>query len=262
MNKLIAGITGVAAILGTSLLMPAAAYAEKLEIRWGASPGYKPFIFKKEDGTLTGFDYEIGAAICAELKAECTWVEQAWDGIIPGLLAKNYDAILSSMTITDERQKVISFTVKYYNAPNVFIAKDGTSLDDAAGKLAGVKIGTQAGTTHQKYLEAKFPEAEIKTYPSQDEVWLDMKSGRIDATLVSAPQAESWLKSDQGQGFALAGGEHGDQAFFGIGEGIGLRKEDDKLREKISEGIKAIRANGEYAKINARYFDIDIYGAE
>lgn len=262
MKKILAATIGIVAIVCAATAIPTVTVAEELNIRWGTSPGYKPFIYKNEDGTLTGFDYEIGKALCAELNANCTWVEQAWDGIIPGLLAKNYDAILASMSITEERSKVIDFTVKYYHAPNVFITKEGTKLDDTYGKLSGVKVGVQAGTTQHKFLQAKYPKAKIKTYPTQDEVWLDLKAGRIDTTFVTVPQAGSWLKSNNGKGFALSGSTHSDKKYFGVGEGIGVRKGETELRDKISAAIKAIRANGEYAKINARYFNVDIYGAE
>ncbi len=166
------------------------------------------------------------------------------------------------MSITAERSKVIDFTIPYQASPTVFIAKSGVELNDAYETgLEGVTIGTQAGTVQQKFLEAKFPKATIKTYPSQDEVWLDMKSGRVDATFVGAPQAESWLKSDDGAGFALAGTEHESQEFFGVGAGIGVRQGETELRDKLSAAIRAIEANGEYKKINDRYFETNIYPA-
>lgn len=262
MKRLMTATLGLGAVLGAALMATSVSAEDQLEIRWGTSPGYKPFIYKTEDGQLTGFDYEIGAALCAELNAECTWVEQAWDGIIPGLQANNYDAILASMSITEERKKVIDFTIPYQAAPTVFIAKDGVELNDAyESGLEGVTIGTQAGTVQHKFLEAKYPNAEIKTYPAQDEVWLDLKSGRIDATFVGAPQAESWLKSDDGAGFGLSGTEHESEEFFGIGAGIGVRQGEEELRDKISEAIRAIEASGEYKKINDRYFETNIYPA-
>lgn len=95
--------------------------AAETTIRWGTEAGYKPFMFKTAEGELTGFDYEIGNAICAELKATCTWVEQDWDGIIPALKAGKYDAILASMSITAERQKAVDFTGKYYHVPYAFV---------------------------------------------------------------------------------------------------------------------------------------------
>lgn len=236
--------------------------AQDLVIRWGTSPGYEPFIYKNADGSLTGFDYEIGAALCAEMNAECSWVEQAWDGIIPGLLAENYDAILGSMSITPDRQEVIDFTVKYQQGVERFVAKKDATYEDTPEGLAGVKIGVQLGTTAHDYLKAVFPDADIKTYPSQDEVWLDLAAGRIDASLVGAIPGETFLTSDAGADFAQFGEPHDDPQYFGVGAGIGVRKGEEELRDAISEAILAIRANGEYAKINARYFSVDIYGEE
>lgn len=262
MKKLLAATLGVAAMLGAAAMTTTSASAEDLKIRWGTSPGYEPFIYKKPDGSLTGFDYEFGEALCKEMKAECTWVEQAWDGIIPALQANNYDAILGSMSITPKRQEVIDFTIPYQRGVTRFVAKEGATFNDARGEMKGVKIGVQAGTTEHDYLKAYYPDAEIKTYPSQDEVWLDMKAGRVEATVVGFVLAKKVLESDKGAGLAIFGSEHKDEKIFGPGAGIGVRKDDTDLRDKISAAILALRANGEYQKINANYFDIDIYGEE
>jgi len=245
----------------SALALTSPALAEELTIRWGTSPGYKPFIFKKADGSLTGFDYEIGDALCEEMNAKCSWVEQAWDGIIPGLKAKNYDAILASMSVTSDRQKIIDFSRTYQNAPSRFVAKDGADFDDT-GDLAGKIIGVQRGTTHHDLIKAKFPKAEIKPYPSQDEVWLDLTADRIDGTFTSSLVAAGWLAGDDAKGYGVTGADFFDTDILGSGAAIAVRKGEDELREKLSAAIDAIRANGKYQIINARYFDFDIFGSE
>ncbi|XYK79039.1 MAG: transporter substrate-binding domain-containing protein [Labrenzia sp.] len=249
------------AVLG-SVAAPAPAFAESLKIRWGTSPGYEPFIYKKSDGSLTGFDYEIGVALCEELKAECTWVEQAWDGIIPALQAENFDAILSSMSITEKRQAVVDFTDPYYRTATRFVGREGEEFNDARGELKNVKVGVQAGTTQHDYLKKFYPDADIKPYPTQDEVWLDLKAGRVDVTPISFIVADKVLETDKGAGLAYFGGEHTDPEVFGPGAGIAVRKGDDALREKITAAIHAIHKNGTYDKVNSKYFEIDIYPSE
>jgi len=261
MRKILVSTLTAVSICASALTVTTSAHAEDLTIRWGTSPGYKPFIFKNADGSLTGFDFEIGAALCAEMKAKCTWVEQAWDGIIPGLKAENYDAILASMSVTPDRQKVIDFSRTYQNAPSRFVAKEGADFDDT-GDLAGKVVGVQRGTTHHDLVKAKYPNVEIKPYPSQDEVWLDLTAGRIDGTFTSSLVAAGWLKGDEAKGYGMTGEDYFDAAILGSGAAIAVRKGEDELRDKISAAIDAIRASGEYQKINARYFDFDIFGSE
>lgn len=237
-----------------------AAAAEDLTIRWGTEAGYKPFMYKDAEGNLTGFDYDIGNAICAELKAKCTWVEQDWDGIIPGLLAKRYDAILASMSIIEERKRVIDFSVPYYNINDRFVGREDAGLDDGEG-LAGKVVGVLRGSTDANYLIQYRPDVTVREYPSQEEVWLDLAAGRIDAAFASVIVVDDgFLKTDAGKGFAMFGKEYTDPAIFGEGTGIGVRKEDTELRAKIDTAIEAIRENGAYAEINNKYFSFDIWG--
>ena len=87
------------------------------QVRLGVNPGYAPFEYKKPDGSLAGFDIDLGKEICKRMDADCTWVESDFDGLIPALKAKKMDAILSSMSITPARQKQINFSDKLYGTP-------------------------------------------------------------------------------------------------------------------------------------------------
>lgn len=225
-------------------------------IRWGTEAGYKPFMFKTSDGELTGFDYEIGNAICAQLKATCSWVEQDWDGIIPALNAGKYDAILASMSITAERQKVVDFTGKYYHVPYTFVGATAAGLMDDA-TLDGKTVGVQRGTVTQVYLEAERPNIYIKTYPTQDEVWLDLTAGRIDAGMANKIVInDGFLSEEKGVDFSLFGQEYADPKYFGDGTGIAVRKSDDMLKKMISDAIIQLRENGTYQAINTKYFPL------
>jgi lysine-arginine-ornithine-binding protein len=237
------------------------AAADDMTIRWGTEAGYKPFMFKDSDGNLVGFDYDIGEAICAELKATCTWVEQDWDGIIPGLMANRYDAILASMTDTPDRRRAVDFTDKYYSVPVRFVASAEAGFE-SVDDLAGRTVGVQRGTSMAQYLRENHPDVTVKEYPTTEEVWLDLASGRVDASLgTTLVIVDGFLNTDAGAGFAMFGPDYSNPEYFGV-TSIAIRKGDAELAEAINGAIKALRASGTYQEINAKYFDFDIYGAE
>ena len=235
--------------------------ADKLRI--GVEGAYPPFSWKEPDGTLMGFDIDIAHALCEKMGVECELIEQDWDGIIPQLLNRKYDAIIASMTITEERKKRVDFTNKYYNTPAKFIAPEASGLDDSASGLAGKVIGVQRATIHQCYMEKTFPDVELKLYPTQEEVFQDLAAGRIDAQLSDSVQSlEGFLETEAGEGFGFFGGDQFDPECYGEGAGIAVRKNSPDLIAAFNNAIQAIRADGTYADINARYFDFDVYGAD
>ena len=230
-------------------------------LRVGVEGAYPPFSWKESDGTLKGFDIEIAEAVCAELKRECVLIEQDWDGMIPALLAKKFDTIIASMSITEERKKRVDFSDKYYNTPAKFVARKGSGLEISKSGLAGKRIGLQRGTTHQCYMEKMYPDVELVLYGTQDEVFQDLAIGRIDAQFSDSIAADDgFLKTDAGKDFEFVGGDQHDEACHGPGAGMAVRKQDTQLRDDLNQAIKAIRANGTYQKINAKYFDFDIFG--
>lgn len=252
---------GLALAAGAFALSAHVAAAED-PLRVGVEGAYPPFSEKTASGELIGFDIDIANEICARLNRECVLVEQDWDGIIPALLAKKYDAIIASMSITDERKKKVDFTNKYYNTPAKFASKEGAFGDDSPSTLAGKSIGVQRGTIHDDYVSAVYKDSDIKRYGTQDEVYLDLTAGRLDAILAdSLAISDGFLKTDQGQGYAFFGNDHTDRKYFGDGAGIAVRKGEDDLRLAINKAIADIRADGTYVKLMEKYFDIDIYGS-
>ncbi len=218
---------------------------------------YPPFSSTEASGEVVGFDIDIANALAAEMGMEATMVKTDWDGIIPALLEGKCDAIIASMSITDERKQVIDFSAKYYNSPAGFIGRDGMTLADLEGKVVGV----QRGTIHQDFMEGEFPNVELRLYGSQDEVYLDLAAGRIDAAMGdSIAMDDGFLSTDAGAGFSFFGEMYSVPKYHGEGAGVGVRQEDTALRDSFSAAIQAIRDSGEYAKINDKYFDIDIYG--
>jgi arginine/ornithine transport system substrate-binding protein len=235
--------------------------AEPLKLRVAVEGAYPPFSAVAADGSLKGFDIDIANAVCAEMKAECKLVQQDFDAMIPALQAKKSDLIVASLSITPERLKVVDFSDKYYKTPNRLIAKAGSKIDGSPAGFKGAKIGVQRSSINDRYASAKFDGAAIVRYAKQDEVWLDLAAGRIDATLVDAVAGDAgFLKTPAGKGFAFTGPAYVDPEFFGRGVGIALRKGEPELKARLDAAIKAIRGNGVYGKIQDRYFDFDVYG--
>jgi arginine/ornithine transport system substrate-binding protein len=237
--------------------------ADKMHVKVATEGAYPPFNSIDADGKVQGFDVDIGNALCAAANLECEWVVQDWDGMIPGLLAKKYDAILASMSITDERKQKVDFTKKYYNSGARFVIKSGSQIELTPEGLKGKAVGVQRATIHENFLRDNFPEADIRLYGTQDEANADMVAGRLDLLLAdSVALDEGFVKTDQGKGFEFIGQTYSDPKWFGEGAGIAVRKEDTKLRDALDGAIKQIRQDGTYKKIQDKYFTYDIYGAE
>jgi len=256
MKKLALGLACCAALFGS------AAFAK--EVRLASDFTYPPFNYKNAEGTPVGFDIEIADALCKEAKLECTWVAQSWDALIPSLLAHKSDVIMASMRITEDRKKKILFTDKYYQTPARFAAAKNADFAMDLDGLKGKVIGVQQGTTADNYVTDKFGSvAEIKRYTGQDEVYIDMQNGRLDATFGNVDQlALAFLDKPEGKNFEFKGEEVTDKKYIGEGTALALRKQDTALAEKFNAAIKTIRENGTYDKIAAKYFNFDIYGAK
>ncbi len=239
----------------------ASASAQADQLRVGVEGAYPPFSWKEPDGSLKGFDIDFAEEICKRLGRECVLIEQEWDGMIPALLAKKFDTIIASMSITDERKKKVDFTDKYYNTPPGIVAKADAGFKRTNAGLKGKRLGVQRATTHQCTAESLFPDAELVLYATQEEIFQDLASGRLDAQISDSLQAlEGFLKQDMGKGYAFVGDMIDDEACQGVGAGFAVRKKDTSLRDAMSKAIKAIRDDGTYKKLNDKYFDIDIYG--
>ena len=253
-------VTKSVLMLTTALLF--SSISAQADVKFGvASEPYPPFSAKDASGSWAGWEIEIGNAICAAMNETCEWVEVSWDGIIPALKSKKFDAIMASMSITQKRMKVISFSDKYYNTPAVVVAQKSADIDASPESLAGKIIGVQTGTTNNDYAQKYYADtaAVIKPYQTSDERNQDLVSGRNDAVLGDSLALSAFLASDVGQCCEVKG-EIADQAIYGPGIGAGIRKEDNELREKFNAAIAKIRADGTYDKISAKYFSFDIYG--
>lgn len=252
----------LAAILACTAIGMACA-KDITEIRFGTDPANAPFEFKDKDGKLAGFDIDLGNAICAQLKAKCSWTENDFDGMIPALKAKKFDVINASMSVTEKRLKEIDFSSRVSHTPSRMVAKAGSKLLPAPESLKGKRVGVQQGTTHETYAKEKWGKAgvEVVSYAKNDQIYADLQAGRLDAAVMDGVEAsDNFLKLPQGKGFAFAGAELKDDKIFGHGTGLGVRKEDAELKAALNKALAELKANGTYKKLMTKYFAMDVSG--
>ncbi|WP_420393407.1 transporter substrate-binding domain-containing protein [Acuticoccus sp.] len=250
----------IAALVAAALAAPAAAQ-DTMELRIGTEGAYPPFNFYDSDRNLTGFDVDIARALCEEMNADCTFVAQSWDGIIPALRAGKFDAIIASMSITPERDEVVDFTNKYYNTPPaIAVPKDSELTEASAEAMADITLGAQSATTHANYAEEYFPETELRRYGTPEEYKLDLASGRIDAAIDDVVVLSDWVNSEDGACCEILTTLTPDPVINGMGAGIAVREGEEELIAKFNDAIAAIREDGTYEEIQSKYFDFDVYG--
>ena len=243
-----------------TLLLAGAAQADQVRIGIAAEP-YPPFASPDAAGNWVGWEIEIIDAICTAAELDCVLTETAWDGIIPALISGRIDAIMASMSITEERAQVVDFSEPYYNTPTIIVGQRDIEMDATPEGLAGKVLGVQVATIHQSYAQTYFEGAtELRTYQTQDEVNQDLAAGRIDATQADSLALEEFLSTEAGQCCEIKGQVAMDEAILGRGAGAAVRQGDDALREAVNRGIETIIADGTYDEITARYFETSILG--
>ena len=262
MRRLTFAALFAALIIAAGTTAAGTASADMKKVTLGTEGAYPPFNWIDENGALQGFDIDIGNALCAAAELDCTWVIQDWDGIIPGLLAKKFDAIVASMSITAERKEVVDFTGKYYTTPAKFVRMKGSGIEITPEGLAGKAVGVQRATIHANFLEDNYGDTvTIRAYASQEEANLDFGAGRVDLLLAdSVALLEGFLNTPDGGDAEFVGPDFTDPQWFGDGAGIAVRKGETELLDALNGAIEAIRADGTYKTINDAYFDFDVYG--
>ena len=246
-------------LLGSAASLILVASVSQAEMRIGIDPApYLPFSAESASGNLEGWEIEITEAICAAMNEDCVWVKTAWDGLIPALTSNKIDAIINSMSITEERMKTIDFSNKYYSTPAVIVAPKESKISADPASIDGMIVGVQVATTHANYVEVHMDNATVKSYQNFDEHNQDLFAGRLDAVVGDSMAMQPFLTSAEGQCCEIKGDLH-DVSVFGPGVGVGLRKGSD-LKAKINAAIDQIRADGTFDKISAPYFNFNIYG--
>jgi len=267
-----------------SLLLIGHVYADKIKI--GTEGAYPPWNSKDASGALIGFEVELANELCAIMGHECTIVEQDWDGMIPALLMRKFDAIMAGMSITAERQKTITFSQGYADEVAALAVMKGSNLEgmktpagigltspngDAKkalktikAALAGKTVCTQTGTIHQNFLESgDVGKVNVRTYKTQDEVNLDLVAGRCDVALAAAVAFTDYAEKS-GKPLVLVGPTFSGGA-FGNGVGVGMRqggddtigKRDAQLLKDFNKAIKTARKQGIISKLAIKHFGFD-----
>ena len=253
-------VIALAAVLGIS--GGALAQAEQVKVGFAAEP-YPPFTSPDASGNWEGWEVDFQKAVCAEAKLDCVITPVAWDGIIPALTSKKIDMIIGSLSITAERMQTIDFSDKYYNSLPGIIGPKDQKFEPTPEGLNGKTLGVQVATIHQVYANKYFGAAgaTVKEYQTQDEANNDLAAGRIDAVQADSVAMLEFLKTEQGTACCdMKGMVKDDPEVLGLGVGVGLRKGETELKDKINAAIKAIRENGTYDTFSKKYFDFDIYG--
>ena len=259
-----------------SLFIIGNANADKIKI--GTEGAYPPWNSKNEAGKLIGFEVELAYTLCRYIGQQCTIVEQDWDGMIPALIMRKFDAIMAGMSITAERQKAISFSQGYADEVASLAVMKGSSLEgldtpaginltkpNAAAKkalktltaaLAGKTVCVQTATIHQNFLDSgDVGKVNVRTYKTQDEVNLDLASGRCDAALAAAVAFNDYAEKS-GKPVVLTGPTFSGGA-FGNGVGVGIRKDDTELLKAFNKAIDKARKNGDISRIATKWFGFD-----
>jgi polar amino acid transport system substrate-binding protein len=255
-----ARISRIVALTCVLVALSFAAPAQQSKLRIVSEGTNPPFSVINASGELEGFDIDIARALCTKMQADCDIAAQDWDGIIPALLARKYDAIVASMNVTEDRKNVVAFTKPYYRSPSTFVVRKGTDVKDVSPTaLIGKSIGVQSATNHSAFLEDVYSRSIVRLYNTVADAYRDLAAGRVEYVMYDKLAIYDWLKTPEGACCEIAPAELNDPAYFGSGVAIALRKGDDTLVQKFNAAIDGIVADGTYAKINAKYFPFPIF---
>ncbi len=267
-----------------SLFIMTNAYSDKIKI--GTEGAYPPWNSKDASGKLIGFEVELAWTLCRYIGKQCEIVEQDWDGMIPALLMRKFDAIMAGMSITDERLKTINFSQGYADEVAQLAVMKGSALEGMdtpsginlsiggsavkkalktiEGALAGKTVCVQTATIHQNFLDSgDVGSVNVRTYKTQDEVNLDLAAGRCDVALAAAVAFTDYAEKS-GKPVVLVGPTFSGGA-FGNGVGVGIRKggsgaigeRDAQLLKDFNMAINKARKNGDISRIATKWFGFD-----
>jgi lysine/arginine/ornithine transport system substrate-binding protein len=236
--------------------------ADVSTLRFGLEAQYPPFESKGANGELQGFDIDVGNAVCASAHLKCSWVETSFDGLIPALQGRKFDAINSAMNATEKRRQAIDFTSIIYRVPTQLIAHNGSGLLPTPEALKGKRVGVLQASIQETFAKAHWEPAGVTVVPYQDQnqVYADLVAGRLDATLVLAPAGQTgFLSRPDGKDFAFVGQPVRDDRILGSGIAFGIRKGDAELKKQLDTAIAKVQADGTVKTLAQKYFgNIDV----
>ena len=257
----------VATIIGATMALTVTAANAQDTIRIGTEGAYPPWNYTEANGELAGFEIDLANAMCEKMGTTCEFVAQDWDGIIPALMNGRYDAIIAGMSITEERKERINFSDGYASEPAYFLAakssplQEAKTVDQIKAAIDGMVVGVQTATTHHNFVDQELGDTvEPRLYDTQENMELDLSSGRIDAALADYAAWKAFMEKPDGADFDVFGpGLSGsDFPVFGAGVGVGLRKDDTELLERINAALAELKADGTMTLLSNQYFGVDI----
>jgi octopine/nopaline transport system substrate-binding protein len=254
------------ALVLASLAMLAAAGARAESLKIGSSADFAPWESVDASGQIVGFDKDVGAEICKRIGADCTWANQTFDGLLPGLEVGKFDLIISGISINADREKKVDFSVAYADAPNNVVALSDSEIVSAKSKadlektLRGKTIGVQTGSTHEQVVKAHFDDADVRLYDRPDQIADDLAAGRIDAGLMERSAWEGLMTARGDKSLAFAGPllTSADYVEFGEGQGVALKKGTADLKGRIDKAISGMLADGTMANLSGKWFRYDV----
>ena len=257
------------------------------KIKIATEGDYPPWNYKDASGNLVGFEIELAKELCTRMNAICEIIPQKWRGIIKGLNAGKYDAIMAAMSITEDRKKLVTFSRNYAGTPNVFVVRkdnplanfqsdlkqltldvddispaEQAALDAIFKAFKGKIIGVQVATTHAKFADQYMGDrAEIRIYDFQHTIDLDLYQGRLDAVIGDFAYWQPLIKSEQGKDYKIVG-PHMTGGPFGEGVGVAVRKKDQDLADMFSRAIEDTIKDGTIKKLAVQWFGYDASAKE
>lgn len=222
-------------------------------LRVAMSGQYPPFSFTNDQNEVVGFDASIGEAIAERMGLKAKIVTTPFDGIIAGLLAKKYDAVVASMTITPEREKAVDFVGPYYHAGRTIVVKASSSIQKLE-ELNGKTVGVTLGDAHEKWARAQ-GDLTVRSYKGLPEMLVDLDAGRIDALVMDSIPVMVAVK-ETGQKVRILDTPNIEGGRVALG--IAIRKNNPELKAKMQKVLEDMLADGAYEKISMKWIGSDI----
>ncbi|MDT8390668.1 MAG: ABC transporter substrate-binding protein/permease [Lentisphaeria bacterium] len=230
---------------------PADAQDSPRPLRVALTGKYPPFSYYDNKGELTGFDVDVSHEIARRLNRDAQIVTTEWDGILAGLLAGKYDAVIGSMAVTAERAKAVNFSTPYYQSgAQLFVHRDNPAKVYNINECDGKKIAAVLGETYQQFLDKKHPNVNVTTLKSSVEIFELLEAKRITG-FVSDRLVGSWQIKSANRSFVPVG-----PMLYAEDIAIPVRKEDTDLLEKINAALTDMRSDGTMGRIQGKYFGL------
>ena len=227
-------------------------------IRFLTEVDYPPFNYAGPDGNPVGFNVDLARMICEELKVQCTVQMRRFDTLLTSLAENRGDAVMASIAVTPDMRRLADFSDPYYRTPARFVTRrDAPMADVRPERLEGKEIAVVAGTAHEAFLKGLFTEADLRSYPSNEQAREALRRGDVDLLFGDAISLAFWLNGTDSQNCCVfRGGPIVESRYFGEGIGIAVRKGNDLLRTSLNWALFRIWEKGRYTDLWLRYFSV------